>query len=64
MIGRNSAVAELGKAHHELTGALAFATWLGVHAALLTVDRSRMETIVEWAWGYFTGEHSGQLIDR
>ena len=32
MIGRNSAVAEVGEHRHELHGAIAFAAWLGVHA--------------------------------
>jgi NADH dehydrogenase len=64
MIGRNSAIAELGKHHHELVGLVAFAAWLGVHVALLTVTRAKLEAIVEWSWEYFTGEHPGQLIDR
>jgi NADH:ubiquinone reductase (H+-translocating) len=64
MIGRNSAIAELGKNHHELVGPFAFAAWLGVHLALLTVVRAKLEAIVEWSWQYFAGEHPGQLIDR
>jgi NADH dehydrogenase len=64
MIGRNAAIAELGKSHHEITGHLAFAAWLGVHAALLTTTRARMEAVIEWGWEYYAGEHSGQLIDR
>jgi NADH:ubiquinone reductase (H+-translocating) len=64
MIGRDAGVTELGSGHHELTGPVAFAAWLGIHAALLTVARARMEAIIEWAWNYFTREHSGQLIDR
>jgi NADH dehydrogenase len=64
MIGRNAAVAELGKRHHELVGPIAFAAWLGIHLALLTVVRAKLEAIVEWSWQYFTGERPGQLIDR
>jgi NADH:ubiquinone reductase (H+-translocating) len=64
MIGRNSAIAELGRNHHELVGPFAFAAWLGVHLALLTVVRAKLEAIVEWSWQYFAGEHQGQLIDR
>jgi NADH dehydrogenase len=64
MIGRNAAIAELGKAHHELVGPVAFAAWLGIHTTLLTVARAKVEAIVEWSWEYFTGEHAGQLIDR
>jgi NADH dehydrogenase len=64
MIGRNAAIAELGRQHHELVGPIAFAAWLGVHLALLTVTRAKLEAIVEWSWAYFTGEHPAQLIDR
>jgi NADH dehydrogenase len=64
MISRNSAIAELGNQHHELVGPIAFAAWLGIHLALLTVVRAKLEAIVEWSWQYFTGEHPGQLIDR
>ena len=63
MIGRNAAVAELGQAHHELVGPMAFFAWLGIHAALLTIARAKLEAIIEWAWEYFLGEHAGQMID-
>jgi NADH dehydrogenase len=64
MVGRNAAIAELGSSHHELVGPIAFVTWLGVHAALLTVNRAKLEAIVEWGWTYFFREHAGQLIDK
>jgi NADH dehydrogenase len=64
MIGRNAAIAELGKSHHEITGPLAFAAWLGVHAALLTTVRAKLEAVIEWGWEYHAGVHAGQLIDR
>jgi NADH dehydrogenase len=32
MIGRNAAVAEVGKHRHQVDGPVAFAAWLGVHA--------------------------------
>jgi hypothetical protein len=47
MIGRNSAVAEMGKHRHELKGAVAFAAWLGVHAALLSSTQAKVEAFVE-----------------
>ena len=53
MIGRNAAVAEVGQHRHELQGTVAFAAWLGVHAALLTTARAKIETFVEWGWDYF-----------
>ena len=36
MIGRNAAVAEIGPRRRELHGSLAYASWLGVHAWLLS----------------------------
>jgi NADH dehydrogenase len=64
MIGRDSAVAEIGEHRHELQGAVAFAAWLGVHAALLTTSRAKIEAFVEWAWDYFGGARVDQILDR
>jgi NADH:ubiquinone reductase (H+-translocating) len=64
MIGRNAAVAEVGKHRHELEGAIAFAAWLGVHATLLSTMRAKMEAFTEWAWWYFGGTHDDVLLDR
>jgi len=64
MIGRNSAVAEVGEHRHELQGAIAFAAWLGVHAALLTSTRAKIEAFVDWAWDYFGGSRGDAVLDR
>ena len=64
MIGRNAAITELGQSHHQLSGPVAFAAWLGIHAGLLPSLRARFETIIEWAWVYFLGDHASQIIDR
>jgi NADH dehydrogenase len=64
MIGRNSAVAEVGVHRHELQGAIAFAAWIGVHAALLTSTRAKIEAFVEWAWDYFGGSLGDAVLDR
>jgi NADH dehydrogenase len=64
MIGRNAAVAELGKHRHELQGPMAFAAWLGVHAVLLNTARAKLETIVEWGWDYFGGATADPVLDR
>ena len=46
MIGRNAAVAEVGpKRRRELHGVLAFASWLGVHAWLLSGFRERVNAL-------------------
>ncbi len=64
MIGRNAAVAEVGEHRHELQGSIAFAAWLGVHAALLTTARAKIETFVEWGWDYFGKGHADPVLDR
>jgi len=64
MIGRKAAVAEVGPHHHELQGAIAFAAWLGVHAALLTPARAKVEAFIEWAWDYFSEVRGDQVLDR
>jgi NADH dehydrogenase len=64
MIGRNAAVAEVGKDRHELEGVIAFAAWLGVHAALLASTRAKIEAFMEWAWAYFGGPLDKVILDR
>jgi NADH dehydrogenase len=64
MIGRDAAVAEIGSTRHVVTGTLAFAAWLGVHALLLTTVRARVETFLEWAWEYFGNIHVAPILDR
>jgi NADH:ubiquinone reductase (H+-translocating) len=64
MIGRNAAVAEVGEHRHELQGPVAFAAWLGVHAALLTTVRAKIETFIEWGWAYFGKAHADPVLDR
>ncbi len=63
MIGRNAAVAEVGEHRHELQGAIGFAAWLGVHAALLTTSRAKIESCIVLAWDYF-GSPGDQILDR
>ena len=64
MIGRNAAVAELGKKRYELTGPLAFVAWLGVHALLLIPTRAKIEAFLDWAWDYFGGSNVDAVLDR
>jgi NADH dehydrogenase len=64
MIGRNAAVAEVGEHRHELTGPIAFAAWLGVHAALLTTTRAKIGSVMDWAWDYFGHVGGEQILDR
>jgi NADH dehydrogenase len=61
MIGRNAAVAEVGKHHHQVDGPLAFAAWLGVHAMLLSGVHAKTDAFMTWAWDYFDRDHSATL---
>lgn len=64
MIGKDAAVAEIGEKRHQLEGTLAFAAWLGVHVALLSTFRQKVETVVDWAWDYFGKRRVHQILDR
>jgi len=43
---------------------VAFAAWVGVHAALLTTTRAKIGAFIEWAWDYFGHMHSDLILDR
>jgi hypothetical protein len=58
MIGRNAAVAEVGKHHHQVEGPVAFAAWLGVHAMLLSGVHSKIDAFLSWGWDYFDRDHA------
>jgi NADH:ubiquinone reductase (H+-translocating) len=64
MIGRNAAVAEMGSRRRELTGVLAYASWLGVHAWLLDDYRERVNAIGTWAWNYLATTRPSAFISR
>jgi NADH dehydrogenase len=64
MIGRGAAVAEVGEHRHELHGSIAFAAWLGVHAALMSGVRNRIEAFIDWGWDYFSETRGPQILDQ
>jgi NADH:ubiquinone reductase (H+-translocating) len=64
MIGRGAAIAEVGSHRHELHGAIAFSAWLGVHAALMSGVRNRVDAFVTWGSDYFTSHRGPQLLDQ
>jgi NADH:ubiquinone reductase (H+-translocating) len=64
MIGRGAAVAEVGPHRHELHGVVAFSAWLGVHAALMTGVRNRVDAFIDWGWDYFSKARGPQVLDR
>ena len=64
MIGRNAAVAEVGKRRHQVEGPIAFAAWLGVHAMLLSGAHSKTDAFLSWAWDFVgTTRSNASLVD-
>ncbi|HEY5878589.1 MAG TPA: NAD(P)/FAD-dependent oxidoreductase, partial [Nakamurella sp.] len=61
MIGRNAAVAEIGSHRHHLEGPLAFVSWLGLHAVLLSGLHSRVDAFLNWADDYFHHDRAADL---
>jgi NADH:ubiquinone reductase (H+-translocating) len=64
MIGRNAAVAAIGKKRHELEGPIAFAAWIGVHALLMNGVRAKIGAFIDWASSYFSRSVPIQVLDR
>ena len=54
----------MGEHRHELHGAIAFSSWLGVHAMLMTGVRNRIDAFVSWGWDYFSKSRGPQVLDR
>ena len=61
-IGRNDAVAVLGKA--QFSGFFAWLMWLFVHVMALVGFRNRLAVIFSWAWSYVTFNRGSRLITR
>ncbi len=61
-IGRNSAVAELGRVH--LSGFLGWVMWLTVHLVNVVSFRSRILVLTNWAWDYLFYDRPIRLILR
>ncbi len=51
-IGRNRAVAEIGRFH--FSGWLGWMAWMFVHLVSLMGMRSKLSTLMNWTWSYFT----------
>jgi NADH:ubiquinone reductase (H+-translocating) len=64
MIGRGSAIAEVGRKRHALHGPVAFAAWLGVHAVLLSGMRERIAAGFAWGWDYFARSRPQIVVYR
>jgi NADH:ubiquinone reductase (H+-translocating) len=61
-IGRNSAVAQLGRIH--LSGFPGWVFWLVVHLVNVVSFRSRLVVLVNWAWEYLFYDRPVRLIVR
>jgi len=61
-IGRNSAVAQLGRVH--LSGFLGWAMWLVVHLVNVVSFRARILVLMNWAWDYVFYDHPVRLMVR
>ncbi len=62
-IGRRAAVAELPTGI-DLTGAVAWLAWLGLHLVYLLGVRNKVSVVFNWAWNYFTWDRGPRLILR
>jgi NADH dehydrogenase len=59
-IGRNSAVAVLGRLH--LSGYPAWLLWLSAHIYFLIGFRNRIVVLIDWAWAYWTFERNARIV--
>jgi len=60
-IGRGSAVVEFPN-KRTLHGPLAYFAWLGVHLALLSGTRNRIEILWNWGWSALTHDRAARII--
>jgi len=61
MVGRNAAVAEIGRRRRHLEGPLAFASWLGLHASLLSGFHDRVDAVQNWVEDYINRDRAADL---
>jgi NADH:ubiquinone reductase (H+-translocating) len=61
-IGRNAAVAMLGRLH--LSGYPAWLMWLLAHIYFLINFRNRLMVMIDWAWSYWTYRRYARIILR
>jgi NADH:ubiquinone reductase (H+-translocating) len=60
IIGRNRAVAQIGKLR--FGGYFAFLLWAMIHILFLIDFRRKLVVFIEWTWLYFTGGRGARLI--
>jgi NADH dehydrogenase len=59
-IGRNAAVAELGR--FKLSGYPAWLVWLVAHIYFLISFRNRLVVMLDWAWAYWTFHRYARIV--
>ena len=59
-IGRNAAVAMIGRLH--LSGYPAWLMWLVAHIYFLINFRNRIAVMIDWAWSYWTYNRGARII--
>jgi NADH dehydrogenase len=59
-IGKNAAVAEVGKAH--FSGIIAWVAWLVIHLFWLIGFSNRLVVLIRWAWAYFANDRRARII--
>jgi NADH dehydrogenase len=59
-IGRNSAVAVLGKLH--MSGYPAWLLWLVAHIYFLIGFRNRIVVLIDWAIAYWTFDRNARIV--
>lgn len=62
IVGRGSAVADLGRLH--FSGPVAWLMWLFLHIFMLIGFRNRAAVMLQWAWAYITLQRSARLITQ
>jgi NADH dehydrogenase len=61
-IGRNKAVADIGKLH--VTGFFAWVIWMTVHLMLLMGFLNKLVVFINWMYSYFTYERGTRILLR
>jgi NADH dehydrogenase len=60
IVGRGTAVADLGKLH--LAGFFAWLAWLFVHIVHLIEFENKVLVLIQWGWYYFRRDRAARLI--
>jgi NADH dehydrogenase len=61
-IGRNAAVAVIGRLH--LSGFTAWLVWLVAHIYFLINFRNRLVVMIDWAWAYWSYQRYARIVMR